>query len=73
MDSRWWYTHTRNKREFTMIQYLHARLPSINESQLDEFTLELRAYKLNQRMIDAYYAQQKALNAKEYDRLAGAN
>lgn len=56
-----------------MVKYFHARFPPLNSTDLSEVILELREVILNQRMIDAYYARQKADNAREYKRLTGIN
>lgn len=56
-----------------MVNFFHARFPPLETTDLDEITLDLREAILNQRMIDIYYAQQKAANASEYKRLTGIN
>lgn len=56
-----------------MFNYFHAPLPVVDTAVHSEQALELRAAILNQRMLDEYYAKQKAGNVEEYKRITGTD
>lgn len=53
-----------------MFNVIHAPLPKVTEKTLkQDAALELRELKLNQRLLDSYYAQLRAENVKEVRKL----